>query len=203
MATPTATRTAERLPLATSMATALTDIGTASIRKRRGWCWFGGRACGLRARATDSSVLRFGAGAAQTINGGAFDDFLWGGGRNDVLQGRGGGDLLEGSSGSNTAAYTNAPIGLTANLSSPALNTGDAAGDAYFNISAIEGSSFSDVLTGNSKANRIIGGAGLDKLRGGKNKDTFALRRSDESKPGAANRDQILDFNARHGFDGR
>jgi hypothetical protein len=146
-------------------------------------------------RRPDASVIRMGSVISQTIQGGDFADGLAGVGGNDVLEGRGGGDVLDGSVGTNTASYAHSASGVTANLANPALNTNDAEGDSYFGIQNLEGSVFSDILTGNASANRIWGGGNSndDYLKGGGGKDTFIFRSATDSLVGPA-RDEIADF---------
>jgi Ca2+-binding RTX toxin-like protein len=145
-------------------------------------------------RAPVTAVERFGSDAAQAITGGSQDDFLWGGNGNDELEGRGGADVLEGSEGNNTASYANATASVAVSLGNPAINTGQADGDSYFNIANLRGSRFADNLTGDGGKNRLAGGKSKDILRGGKGKDTFAYLRLDDSPAGSANRDEIADF---------
>lgn len=85
---------------------------------------------------------------------------LTGGAGNDILIGNGGADILDGGTGTDTADYSTATSGVVANLTNPALNTGDAAGDTYISIENLTGSNFNDVLGGNSGANVLNGGTG-------------------------------------------
>lgn len=91
---------------------------------------------------------------------------LDGGTGNDTLIGGAGADVLVGGTGTDTASYANASAGVTANLTSSAGNTGDAAGDTYTTIENLTGSDFADTLTGSTAANTLSGGAGDDVLQG-------------------------------------
>lgn len=130
----------------------------------------------------------------EQLVGSGYNDFLYGdGGANylngnggdDVLEGMAGADSLEGAGGTDTASYANAGlaaagaattatgVGVTVNLTTVAFvngpavtNSGDAAGDTFSNIENLTGSSFNDVLIGNSGANVIDGGFGDDELEG-------------------------------------
>ena len=84
--------------------------------------------------------------------------------KDNVLEGGAGKDALDGGGGSDTASYAQATAGVTADLSKPANNTGDAGGDTYKGIENLLGSAFNDKLTGNNGANTLTGGAGNDRF---------------------------------------
>ncbi len=144
----------------------------------------------LGIRVTDSGGLTFtktvtitiidvdetgiiGTGGADVLTGTAAADRISGFAGNDTLIGGGGADTLNGGSEFDIASYSNATVGVTANLTTPALNTGDAAGDVYSSIEGLIGSGFNDVLTGDLNANTIAGGAGNDTIDGGAGNDTL------------------------------
>jgi Ca2+-binding RTX toxin-like protein len=126
--------------------------------------------------------ILIGNAIANTLVGGAGNDTLYGLAGNDTLSGQdgddtliggAGADLLSGGNGADHASYAGAAAGLTARLDTPAANTGDAAGDTYFGIEGLIGSSFNDVLVGNAAANTLQGGDGNDRLYGGNSNDTL------------------------------
>ena len=94
--------------------------------------------------------------------GSNFADVLTGDNNDNYLRGRGAGDTLDGGGGSDTADYFNGPA-VRADLSNPATNTGDAAGDTYISIENLRGSNFNDTLVGNAGNNRLDGGLGIDR----------------------------------------
>lgn len=102
----------------------------------------------------------------ETMRGTSVRDELFGTGGNDILDGGAGGDYLSGGTGSDRVTYANALAGVIANLSSPAGNTGEAAGDTYNSIENLTGSAFNDTLTGTNGTNSILGGNGDDRLTG-------------------------------------
>ena len=94
-------------------------------------------------------------------------DTLIGDGGDNFLRGGPGGDSLQGGGGSDTADYSQffaipSGVGVTADLSNPANNTGDAAGDTYTSIENLSGSNFADTLKGDANANVLTGGFGGD-----------------------------------------
>lgn len=114
----------------------------------------------------------FAAGVSSGVN------VLSGGAGNDILEGMGGADVLDGGTGNNTASYEHsadqgAGVGVTASLTTPATNTGDALGDTYLNIQNLTGSAFNDTLTGDANNNILIGGNGDDTIVGGAGTDAL------------------------------
>ncbi len=107
-----------------------------------------------------------GTGAAEVLSGTSGDDILTGNGGDDVLIGGAGADQLMGGAGFDIASYSTAAGPVTVNLSNLGQNTGHAAGDTYSLIEGVEGSGFSDSLTGRNSADLLMGGAGDDQLFG-------------------------------------
>jgi Ca2+-binding RTX toxin-like protein len=108
----------------------------------------------------------------EALGGSEFNDVLIGDSAINFLNGRGGADTLNGGAGFDYADYNNATTGVTADLSNPAGNTGEATGDVYSSIEAIRGSSFADTLIGDATDNFLRGGGGADTLNGGAGADT-------------------------------
>ena len=100
------------------------------------------------------------------IQGLAGDDTLMGGLGNDSLDGGDGADSLDGGDGIDSASYRESLVGLTVDLFTPALNTGQAQGDSFLGVENIEGSDFDDTLSGDSGVNRLDGFDGNDVLFG-------------------------------------
>jgi Ca2+-binding RTX toxin-like protein len=148
--------------------------------------------------------------AINSLLGSQWDDVLTGDSNTNLLEGGAGADQLDGgtpdpSGGTlDFASYARSAEGVTVNLADPSLNTGDAAGDSYSNISGLMGSSFDDFLTGDDQGNLIIdgmfsyasyyasggplfglgddwidGGAGVDQIMTGAGNDTVVYDEQD------------------------
>jgi Ca2+-binding RTX toxin-like protein len=150
-----------------------------------------------------------GTNSANSIIGGAGDDLIIGLGGDDNLFGQDGDDTfvggvgaddLSGGNGSDTASYSTAAAGVIASLTTPAANTGDAAGDTYSSVENLTGSAFGDTLTGNSVVNIILGGNGADTLNGRAGSDTMTGGAGNDNflfdtALGVTNVDDVTDFN--------
>jgi Ca2+-binding RTX toxin-like protein len=150
-----------------------------------------------------------GGGGADTLYGGEGHDFLVGGEGDDslygeigddVLEGGAGRDILDGGLGADTASYENAPDGLEVNLGTPGGNTGEAAGDSFYDIQNLAGSAGDDILIGDMNDNTLyglegddtlIGGQGNDRLLGGSGFDTLDGEAGDDVLIGGEDADTL------------
>jgi Ca2+-binding RTX toxin-like protein len=114
-----------------------------------------------------------GSGGGDTLSGLDGNDKLFGGDGNDTLVGGLGADYVSGGTGNDRASYAGAPAGVTASLTNPSLNTGEAKGDTYNSIENLTGSALGDTLEGNASRNHVDGGAGNDTLSGLAGDDTL------------------------------
>ena len=114
----------------------------------------------------------------ENLTGTGFSDYLYGDAGVNYLQGLAGDDYLEGGAGADTldggadgdyAMYTRSGSAVRVDLNSATQIGGDAEGDVLLNIEHIQGSDYSDTLSGNSGENYLRGGEGHDFLsaRGG------------------------------------
>ncbi|WP_170317718.1 M10 family metallopeptidase [Paroceanicella profunda] len=105
------------------------------------------------------------------LRGGDNVDYLYGGTQDDELRGNAGNDYLYGGGGVDEADYSQATGAVTVNLETGTA-TGADGNDVLGTIENIEGSGYSDTLTGDSKNNVIRGGAGYDTITAGAGADT-------------------------------
>ncbi|HEX8574354.1 MAG TPA: M10 family metallopeptidase C-terminal domain-containing protein [Allosphingosinicella sp.] len=117
-----------------------------------------------------------GDSAANTVSGGAGDDFL-----NPGANAAGAVDLLDGGAGSDTASFAGQAAVVMATLNGAADSVAMVGGVAVATLRSIEnlqGGAGADILTGDANANVIEGGLGDDVLNGGAGVDTAAFRGS-------------------------
>ena len=127
-----------------------------------------------------------GFGGADRLIGLDGADTLEGGDSNDRLEGRGGADVLRGGDGFDVVDYRLSATAVTARLDTGTGAGGDASGDRYFDIEAVFGSDFNDLIIGKAGvatslqgfdgADRLIGLDGADTLEGGDGDDRLEGR---------------------------
>lgn len=103
------------------------------------------------------------------ISGGDGNDSINGGDGNDIIDGGRGNDYLIGGDGTDTVTFkATATSGVTVSLeiTNVRQNTGGAGNDFITGFENLEGSLFSDRLTGNSGDNKISALSGDDWIRG-------------------------------------
>lgn len=120
----------------------------------------------------DADNLVWGAGGNDQLFGRDGNDTLEGGAGGDVLNGGAGNDRLDGGAGNDTARYADASSAVTVDLSTR-QSSGGGGRDKLVSIENIDGSRFSDRLTGNTLANRLDGREGADTLTGGAGADLY------------------------------
>ncbi len=133
----------------------------------------------------------------ENIVGSSIGDTLTGDANDNTFQGNGGLDYINGGAGLDTVSYVANFVGVKVNLGAYGTGSGNSWDGTSMNIlSNIEnvlGSSFGDILTGDSNNNTFNGGLGNDTLMGGMGADTF---RFTDLNFGA---DTVADYN--HGED--
>ncbi len=137
------------------------------------------------------NILR-GEGGSDLLLGRAGNDQLSGGAGNDILIGEEGADDLRGDGGTDFALYYASDQAVTVNLQTGRGFGGDAEGDRFTSVEAVQGSPFADRITGNGANNLLRGEEGGDILAGGRGSDRFYLDGSYGSSANAP--DQVLDF---------
>lgn len=148
----------------------------------------------------DGHDLLVGNGGSDTIIGGAGNNRIFGGsgddaivagsaggsisdGRNiidagdgaDVIYAGGGANIVDGGAGHDILSYRHSTAGVAVSLASGVGSGGFAAGDSFSGIESLEGSAFSDWLTGDAGDNLLDCGAGADVLAGGAGDDHYRI----------------------------
>jgi Ca2+-binding RTX toxin-like protein len=107
-----------------------------------------------------------------TVQGTVIAQNLAGGSSDDTFAAQSHAEAFAGLDGIDTVSYEAAGAAVVASLLNPAKNKGFAAGDSYMSVENLRGSAFNDSLAGDNFDNIIEGGAGADRLDGGKAVDT-------------------------------
>ncbi len=119
------------------------------------------------------------------------DDSLYGGNGSDTLTGGAGADRLDGGTGRDRASYRDAPMAVLVDMTDPARNTGEAAGDAFVGMEDVEGGSRGDTILGDAQANALYGIEGNDSLAGRLGNDTLAGGDGNDTLMGGAGADRL------------
>lgn len=144
-------------------------------------------------------------GGNDVLIGNAVANVLSGNGGNDFLMGKAGGDTLNGGSGFDTASYALATAGVSASLGNSGNGSGsggEAAGDQYTGIEALEGSNFNDNLSSGNAANTLSGLGGNDNLSGGNANDVLDGGDGNDSLDGGNNNDTLIGGAGNDSLDG-
>lgn len=122
---------------------------------------------------TGNGVANFlrGQGGNDILIGAGGNDTLFGEAGNDMLIGGAGADILNGGAGIDWARYHSSSAAVSINLTAGSQLGGDAQGDMLAGIENVFGSSFNDVINGDSNNNFLRGHLGNDRLSGGNGND--------------------------------
>jgi VCBS repeat-containing protein len=118
---------------------------------------------------SNQNLVVFGLDGNDNITTGFGSDFLLGGE---------GGDTMNGGAGEDATSYADSWDSVNVNLATTYADGGTASGDRLFNMEAVQGSIFDDILVGNSSANKLDGGVGADTIEGGAGADTLTAGES-------------------------
>lgn len=119
-------------------------------------------------------------------------DRLYGEAGNDILVSGAAADRLDGGSGSDMASYGSASAGVLADLFAVHRNTGEAAGDTYFSVENLRGSSHDDELNGDAGNNAIWGADGNDTLIGRVGDDVLSGGDGNDNLHGGDGDDRLI-----------
>ena len=119
------------------------------------------------------------------LSGSDFNDTLTGSSGNDFFRGRNGNDSIDGGAGFDIVTYRFAASGVTVSLFNTTGTASSGEGsDTLLNIEGVEGSMFTDVLTGNNSVGNALYGFG-----GG---DTFGVTQGADTIDGGADFDSLF-----------
>lgn len=135
-----------------------------------------------------------GNGGNDTLDGGAGSDRLEGGAGTDRFIGGAGADTFVGGTGLDTVTYAAAAAAIALDMADPswAGAMGDAAGDLFSEVEAIEGSAFGDTIYASMGADRLNGLAGADLLVGRAGNDTILGGDGNDTLDGGAGNDSMV-----------
>jgi Ca2+-binding RTX toxin-like protein len=139
--------------------------------------------------------LLIGTGLGERFEAGPDDDDIYARGGDDFIAGDEGADKIDGGEGYDIVSYSSSNISVRADLQSRVGQGGDAQGDIYTDIEALEGSGFGDQLYGDGGDNILNGGAGDDTLVGRGGSDTLLGGAGDDVLDGGDGAD-VLDGGA-------
>ncbi|MDX5351162.1 MAG: hypothetical protein LPJ95_10745, partial [Paracoccaceae bacterium] len=134
----------------------------------------------------------YGVGGNDLILGRGGNDSLYGNDGSDTLVGGAGADRLEGNAGLDFASYADSAAGLTLDLRTPSLSTGDALGDIFVTIEGFLLSAFNDRFIGSQGGDMALGGAGNDMLDGWLGDDRLAGGAGNDSLFGGEGDDTLM-----------
>jgi Ca2+-binding RTX toxin-like protein len=140
----------------------------------------------------DGNDILIGGKGRDKLFGDAGIDWLQGGDGDDELTGGTGADQLDGGDGFDYIRYQHSSAGVTISLLTGAASGGDATGDKFTGIEAIEGSQFRDWLEGNNGDNHIWGDGGNDTVYGLDGNDWLLGGDGHDALYGGANHDLLV-----------
>lgn len=121
----------------------------------------------------DGDHTLFGYGGDDSLFGGRGNDTIDGGDGNDLLSPDYGENTVNGGIGKDTVSYESSLVGVRVNLGLTGAQDTRWGLDTLVSTENVIGSDFKDVLTGDSGANRLMGGRNRDTLRGGDGSDVL------------------------------
>lgn len=139
--------------------------------------------------STEWSLLR----SVEIYEGTDGKDTITGGAANEVISGgTGGSDSLNGGAGFDYVSYASATEGVKIALLKTATDDITTDKDTLVNFEGIIGSDYGDELQGNSLANTIFGGLGVDFLDGYSGNDILDGEEDDDILEGGAGNDILI-----------
>jgi len=149
-----------------------------------------GSAGGDFLNGTSGPDVIVGLGGNDILLGGGGDDVICGGPGNDKIEGGPGDDSIDGGEGIDTIDYSASSGPVTVDLGAGSGTDPDGT-DALDAVENVFGSSFDDVLVGDSGPNRLYGFDGDDHLSGKSGKDRLYGADGDDTLDGGSSKDRL------------
>jgi Ca2+-binding RTX toxin-like protein len=182
---------------------ALGTIGHDSMIGSGGSDWFDGGLGNDSLSGGDGNDLLNGGTGNDQLRGDAGNDTLVGGDGDDYLTGGSGADSLVGGNGIDTADYfySDTSAGIVVNLTTGTATRGGG-GDTLSGIENINGSKFSDILTGDAQKNSLQGQGGADLITGLAGNDTLDGGAGNDTLLGGTGADVLMGGAGNDSLDG-
>lgn len=162
-------------------ATALVSINTTTATgssintdNHSGFENFIGSAYGDSITGNTGNNFIWGGAGADTLRGGDGADTLYGEDGDDVFIGGTGNDYFDGGNGTDHLYLSEGTSAATVNLAAGTVSSSSDGSDTFINIERVTGTSYADIIMGDSGNNIINGSSGNDLIEGGDGDDTIS-----------------------------
>ncbi|MEZ5840900.1 MAG: calcium-binding protein [Hyphomicrobiales bacterium] len=145
-----------------------------------------------RIRGGNGSDRIFGGEGDDSLSGGSGDDAIFGENGDDFISGDAGADAIDGGTGVDIVSYAASAAAVAVDLLAGTGSGADAEGDTYTGIERAIGSGFDDRLSGDNRANLLIGGDGGDELIGNGGRDSLRGDAGNDTLDGGMGDDRLF-----------
>ncbi len=134
-----------------------------------------------------------GLGGNDRLDAGGGNDRMNGGDGSDTLVGGPGADIVDGGTGFDFVTYAASTSAVALDMIAPNWTgaRGDAVGETFFAVEAVDGTQFNDTIIGTNEGSRLNGLAGNDSLQGRVGSDTILGGDGNDTLIGGAGNDSL------------